>query len=110
MGGKPLKPTRAGRRTPDVIPKVCLSWSSGKDSAFALWRIQQRGEFEVASLMTTVTKEFERVSMHGVRDSLLLRQAEAANLPLRKVWIPTPCSNEAYEQAMSMAVEWLLKE
>ena len=78
-----------------------MSWSSGKDSAFALYEARRVGEVEVVGLLTTVTSEFGRVSMHGVRESLLDRQAEALGLPCWKVPIPSPCSNEMYERVMA---------
>lgn len=80
--------------------KALLSWSSGKDSAFALYEILRSQEFEVVGLLTTVTDDFERVSMHGVRETLLERQAESLGLPLYKIRIPYPCPNEVYEKKM----------
>ncbi|MFZ3356889.1 MAG: ATP-binding protein, partial [Thermoplasmata archaeon] len=85
-------------------PKAAVSWSSGKDSAFAFWRITRGGEVDVVELLTTVTKSFGRVSIHGVREALLERQAWELGLPLRKVEIPFPCPNVVYEEAMSTAV------
>jgi diphthamide synthase (EF-2-diphthine--ammonia ligase) len=82
-------------------PKAVMSWSSGKDSAFALHEIRQKGEVEVVGLLTTVTSAFGRVSMHGVREALLDRQAEALGLPSWKVPIPSPCPNEIYEREMA---------
>lgn len=82
-------------------PKALLSWSSGKDSAFALWQSQRRGDFEIVGLLTTVTQNYQRVSMHGVREALLDLQLQALGLPGFKVYIPSPCSNELYEEAMA---------
>jgi len=84
-------------------PKILLSWSSGKDSAWALHVLRQRNEVEIAGLLTTINTHFERVAMHGTRQVLLQMQARAAGLPLREVPLPWPCSNESYEQAMSAA-------
>ena len=81
-------------------PKALLSWSSGKDSAFALYEILRSKAFEVVGLLTTVTDDFKRVSMHGVREALLDRQAEEMGLPLYKIRIPYPCTNEVYEKKM----------
>lgn len=81
-----------------------MSWSSGKDSALALHQVLGGGEVEVTGLLTTVNAEFERVAMHGVRRSLLERQAAALGLPLHVVDLPWPCSNEVYEQLMGDAV------
>ncbi len=80
--------------------KILLSWSSGKDSAWALHVLRQSDRWEIAGLVTTVNAEFGRVAMHAVREELLERQAEAAELPLWKVPIPYPCPNEVYEAAM----------
>jgi len=85
-------------------PKAWLAWSSGKDSAWALHTVRLAGEFEVVALLTTVNRTHARVAMHAVRESLLEMQAEAAGLPLVKVAIPSPCSNEIYEAAMSEAM------
>ena len=83
--------------------RVLLSWSSGKDAAYALHRLRADPELEVAGLLTTLNGAFDRVAMHGVRARLLEAQAEAAELPLWKVPLPWPCSNEAYEAAMAEA-------
>jgi uncharacterized protein (TIGR00290 family) len=85
-------------------PKAWLAWSSGKDSAWALHTVRQEREFDVVALLTTTNRTHERVAMHAVRESLLEVQAAAAGLPLVKVPIPAPCSNEVYEQAMSEAM------
>lgn len=82
-------------------PKALLSWSSGKDAAWALQRLRQAGEVEVVGLLTTTHEAIDRVAMHGVRDSLLEAQAEAAGLPLWKVPLPWPCPNGAYEALMA---------
>ena len=85
-------------------PKAWLAWSSGKDSAWALQVVRQSGEFDVVALLTTVNQTYSRVAMHAVRESLLEMQAAAAELPLIKVPIPSPCTNEIYEQAMGGAM------
>jgi uncharacterized protein (TIGR00290 family) len=85
-------------------PKAWLAWSSGKDSAWALHTVRLAGEFQVVAFLTTVNRTHGRVAMHAVRESLLEMQAEAAGLPLVKVAIPSPCSNEIYESAMSEAM------
>lgn len=84
--------------------RALLSWSSGKDSAWALHLVRQRGDLEVVALVTTVNEQFARVAMHGVREELLELQAAAAGLPLVKVALPWPCSNDQYEAAMSAAI------
>jgi uncharacterized protein (TIGR00290 family) len=85
-------------------PKAWLAWSSGKDSAWALHVVRQRREFDVVALLTTVNQTYSRVAMHAVRESLVEMQAAAAGLPLIKVPIPSPCTNEIYEQAMGEAM------
>lgn len=77
-----------------------LSWSSGKDSSMALYRILASKELEVACLLTTVSDKFHRVSMHGVREELLDRQAKEVGIALEKVMIPYPCPNAVYEEKM----------
>jgi len=79
-----------------------LSWSGGKDSALALWTLRQEGREPVA-LITTVTETYNRISMHGVRRELLVRQAGALGIPLVEVRIPPACSNEIYEQRLEQA-------
>ena len=85
-------------------PKALISWSSGKDSAFALHEVRRAGEFEVVGALTTVTETFGRVSIHGVRQEILRAQCAAAGLPQRIVPIPYPCPNEIYEARMGEAV------
>jgi len=90
--------------SPAPRPRVLLSWSSGKDSAWALHVLRSGGEVEVVGLVTTVNEAHGRVAMHAVRESLLEQQAEAAGLPLWRVPIPHPCSNADYETAMGRLV------
>jgi uncharacterized protein (TIGR00290 family) len=90
------------------LPKALLCWSSGKDSAWTLHVLRQRGEVEVVGLLTTVNQVYERVAMHAVRLSLLKAQADAVELPLWQVPIPSPCSNQEYEAAMGKAVKQAL--
>lgn len=85
-------------------PKAWLSWSSGKDSAWSLHVMRQRGDVEIAALLTTVNLKYQRVAMHAVRESVLDAQATAVGLPLVKVPIPSPCPNEVYERAMAHAM------
>jgi uncharacterized protein (TIGR00290 family) len=82
------------------MKRVLLSWSSGKDSAWALHLLRQEPEIELVGLLTTLNTEFQRVAMHGTRRSVLEAQAAAAQLPLWLVPLPWPCSNEVYEQSM----------
>jgi uncharacterized protein (TIGR00290 family) len=83
--------------------KILLSWSSGKDSAWALHLLRQQGA-NVAGLLTTMNEEADRVAMHAVRRSIVEAQADAAGLPLTLVPLPHPCSNEVYEERMAAAV------
>jgi len=84
--------------------KILLAWSSGKDSAYALHVLRQQRELEVAGLVPTLDAAAGRVAVHSVRESLLDAQAEAAGLPLWKVPLPWPCSNEQYEEALGTAL------
>jgi uncharacterized protein (TIGR00290 family) len=91
-------------------PQAILSWSSGKDSAFALDAVRRAGEVEVVALLTTVNEAFARVAMHAVREELLEAQAQAIGLPVWKVPIPYPCPDDVYETAMSNAVRRAVTE
>ncbi len=92
------------------MKKILISWSGGKDSAWALHLLRLAGEFEVGGLLTTVNEKFRRVAIHGFREELLERQAEMAGLPLWKVDLPFPCSNEEYEARMGAACTQAVKE
>lgn len=85
--------------------RLALSWSGGKDSAWALHLLRQRADDEVAALVTTVNSRFQRVAIHGVREELLDAQAAAIGLPLWKIQLPWPCTNEDYESRMSAVWE-----
>jgi len=91
-------------------PKAYISWSSGKDSAYALWQARRLGLAEVVGALTTLSEVYDRVAMHGVRASLLERQIEALRLPSVKVMLPSPCSNEVYEERFARACELLKRE
>jgi uncharacterized protein (TIGR00290 family) len=84
-----------------MVGSMVLSWSGGKDSALALRVLREEWKRPPTALLTTVTEEYERVSMHGVRRALLRRQAVAAGLPLVEVEIPLQCSNEVYEARLA---------
>lgn len=85
--------------------KILLSWSSGKDSAWALHVLRRQNEYEIAGLLTTINAAFDRVAMHSTRRTLLEVQAAAADLPLVTIPLPWPCSNDEYESAMKRACE-----
>ena len=82
------------------MKRVALSWSSGKDSAWSLHLLRQDPDIEVAALITTINEQFDRVAMHAVRRELVELQAESVGVPLWKVPLPWPCSNEEYEARM----------
>jgi uncharacterized protein (TIGR00290 family) len=88
----------------DILkPKVLVSWSSGKDSAWTLHVLRQQDEVEVVGLLTTMNEHFQRVAMHSTRRDLVRAQAQAAGLPLWEIPLPWPCKNEEYEAAMRQA-------
>lgn len=81
--------------------KILFTWSGGKDSSMALYSIIKEGKYDIASLITTVTEDYDRISMHGVRRELLMRQAESMGLNLDIVYIPKDSSNDTYEHRMA---------
>jgi uncharacterized protein (TIGR00290 family) len=85
--------------------RVLFTWSGGKDSAMALYELQRSQSYEIAALLTTVTEDFDRISMHGVRYVLLERQAESLGIPLERVLISRSSSNEEYESSMREVLE-----
>ena len=85
-------------------PRALIAWSSGKDSAWALHETRRAGAVQVVGALTTITSEFGRVSIHGLREELLRAQLDACGLPATIVRIPYPCPNEVYEQAMAAAM------
>lgn len=85
-----------------AVPKrILLSWSGGKDSAWALHLLRQQLQYEVVALVTTINEKFRRVAIHGFREELLDQQAASVGLPLWKVDLPFPCSNADYESRMA---------
>ena len=89
---------------------IYLSWSGGKDSSLALYEIQKAGTHNVAALLTTITEDYDRISMHGVRVELLEQQAESLGIPLKKILIPKEATNEIYEARMRALLEAGLRE
>lgn len=81
--------------------RILVSWSSGKDSAWALHLLRREGKYEIAGLLTTINSAFDRVAMHSTRRELVEAQARAAGLPLIAVPLPWPCSNAEYERIMA---------
>ena len=76
---------------------LLLSWSGGKDAAWTLHALRQRGDVEVVALLTTITEGYERIAMQGIRVSLLHAQARAAGLPVVEAWMPQRADNAVYE-------------
>ncbi|HUX45491.1 MAG TPA: hypothetical protein VMV57_12125 [Terracidiphilus sp.] len=87
------------------MKRVLLSWSSGKDSAWALHLLRQQPDVEVIGLLTTLNTQFDRIAMHGTRRAILEAQAAAAGLPLWIIPLPWPCPNAVYEQRMTEAIQ-----
>lgn len=85
-------------------PPVLLAWSGGKDAAWTLHVLRQRGEVEVVGLLVAITREYDRASMQGIRRDVLEAQARAAGLPLLTADIPARCGNDVYERAMADAL------
>jgi uncharacterized protein (TIGR00290 family) len=85
--------------------KAILSWSGGKDSALALYEIQQAGDYEIVTLLTTITEAYDRSSMHGIRRALIEQQADSLGIPLEKVLLSPVSSNEEYESRMREMLE-----
>ena len=81
-----------------------MSWSGGKDSAMAAYHLLASKKYEIAALLTSITEDFDRISMHGVRRELLEQQAESLEIPLHKILIPMDCPNEIYEARMCEAL------
>ena len=90
--------------TTPLKPRILLSWSSGKDAAWALHMLHLSGRVEVVGLLTTLNAESDRVAMHAVRRILLEAQVEAVGLPLLQVPLSWPCSNAEYEAALGRAL------
>lgn len=90
--------------------KTLLSWSGGKDSAWALHVLRQNPAYQVETLLTTVNEQFSRVAIHGFREELLDLQAASVGLPIWKIPLPYPCSNEAYESRMQTVCARAMQE
>ncbi len=89
----------------ESLESVLFSWSGGKDSAMALHEVLKSGKYKVEALLTVVSSEHDRISMHGVRNILLERQADSLGLPLEKIYISSGASNEEYEESMRQVLE-----
>ncbi|MEM8892927.1 MAG: ATP-binding protein [Bacteroidota bacterium] len=87
-----------------------MSWSSGKDAALALHYLQQDPGYQVDLLLTTVNSHHDRVSMHGLRRSLLQRQIEAIGLPHESLDLPEQPNMEEYDQLMDTRMQHLVDQ
>lgn len=83
-----------------MTEKVLFTWSGGKDSALALYEVQRNNQYEISALITTVTEDYDRISMHGVPSIFLDEQAKSLGLPVEKIFITKNSSNEEYEAKM----------
>lgn len=90
--------------------KTIFNWSGGKDSALALYHLQQDQQYAIERLLTSISSTYGRVSMHGVRESLLEAQAKSIGLPLQKLWLPEQPSMEEYNQLMATTLAALKDE
>ena len=114
--GRPLpRHVSQQRIAPRALPiamkePIALSWSGGKDSSLTLQQLRADGEHEVVALLTSVTRGYDRVSIHGVRRTLLEAQAAALGLPLIEVWLEPKSSDAAYQRAFLDALDVLARE
>jgi len=92
------------------MKKAYLNWSSGKDAALALYKLQQDSEYSVEKIVTTVNTDFDRISMHGIRSDLLIEQAENLGLPLHQIKLHGEVSMEKYNEVMKMETNKLINE
>jgi uncharacterized protein (TIGR00290 family) len=92
------------------MKKTYFNWSSGKDSALALYKILQNSEYNVDLLVTTVNKDFDRVSMHGLRNELLLKQAESIGINLKTIEFPADVTMDLYSEIMKDAMDSLVEQ
>ncbi|MGH1384788.1 diphthine--ammonia ligase [Kordia sp.] len=92
------------------MKKAYFNWSTGKDSSLALYHVLRQNEYKVTQLVTTVNKDYERVSMHGLRESLLDAQVERLQLPLQKIYFPAQVTMPDYNAAMQKATQQLVEQ
>ena len=88
-----------------MTEKVLFTWSGGKDSAMSLYVLRKFHNYEIVALLTSVTEDYDRISMHGVRRVLLERQAQSLGLPLEILYITKNSSNEEYEAKLGRLLE-----
>lgn len=92
------------------MKKIIYSWSGGKDSAMGLYEILKRGEYEIAVLLTVLTRDYDRVSMHGIRSELLELQAASLGMKLKKIYISVKSDNNEYDQLIGSTLERYKKD
>lgn len=92
------------------MKKAIFNWSGGKDSAMALYLVLQDSSFEIKHLLTSLNEEFQRITLHGVRHELLLKQVEEIGIPLTTLWLPEAPSMEDYAKLMEETLEPLVNE
>ena len=92
------------------MKKAYFNWSTGKDSSLALYHVLQQKEYNLTQLVTTVNKDYERVSMHGLREALLDAQVERLQLPLKKIYFPAEVSMSSYDETMRKATKELVED
>jgi uncharacterized protein (TIGR00290 family) len=97
------------RKTQTSKKKTMISWSTGKDSAWATYQLQQRDDIELVGCLCTINQEYQRTAMHAVRVELLKAQAKALGLPLTIIELPFPCTNEQYQKIMGDATKVLIE-
>jgi uncharacterized protein (TIGR00290 family) len=91
-------------------PRAWMSWSTGKDSAFALHVARQMDEYDIVGLITSTTVTYDRVAMHGSRRELLEAQSRTLGLPCHQVLLPSPCTNEVYEAKMKACMQEAIEQ
>ena len=106
---------RRWKSSPDELDRfvkksVVLSWSGGKDSALALNALLQNPNVRIVGLLTSITTDYDRISMHGVRRSMLEAQMERLGLPMFEIPLPSTCTNDAYEAAFHKTLEQIKRE
>ncbi len=87
------------------MEKTIVSWSGGKDSAYALYKVKEEGKFRICGLLTTLSKKYGRSSMHGIRSGLIKQQTRSLGIPLNKIFLPHDCSNRDYGKIMQKTLE-----
>ena len=83
---------------------ILLAWSGGKDSTMTLYQLQEQSNFQIAALLTTVTEDYDRIAIHGVRQALLDQQAQSLGILVHKIYLSKNSSNEEYEAKMEKAL------